>query len=161
MMGSADFLAQARTPVMGLCFDYWRSKGDGSRLPGRQHLQMEEMRAFLPFVILFDVVCHGGAYRFRQRLVGTHIVELFGRDTTGQFVDETSAPDHCVPVQARLTEIVETASPRFGVYHPPFPHLDFLEYEHLTLPLASDGRSVDMLFGVRCGLDRTQARAAS
>ncbi len=86
--------------------------------------------------------------------MGTHIVELFGRDTTGLYVDESSAAGHYESIALRLTAVVDTQQPSFGIYYPPAPHLDFLEYEHLTLPLAADGATVDMLFGVRCGLGK-------
>lgn len=153
-MPEPDFLSQARAPAVRACFDYWLSKKTPDRLPGRQHIDPTEMKPFLEFVILFDVERTEGGYRFRQRLVGTHIVELFGRDTTGLYVDETSAPTHYASVHQRLAGVVDTREPAFGIYYPPTPHLDFLEYEHLTLPLAADGTTVDMLFGVRCGLGR-------
>ena len=153
-MAEHDFLTQARSPALRACFDYWRTRTPPGRLPGRQHIDPVEMKPFLEFVILFDVERHAERYRFRQRLVGTHIVELFGRDTTGLYADESSTPGHYESVARRLAAVVDTLEPAFGVYYPPTPHLDFLEYEHLTLPLASDGATVDMLFGVRCGLGK-------
>lgn len=154
-MPDPDFLAQARSPAVGACFAYWQSKRKPGRLPGRQDIDPAEMKPFLEYVILFDVVREPGRpYRFRQRLLGTHLVELFGRDTTGHFIDESSAPSHYDPVLRRLAAVVDTHQPAFGIYYPPTPHLDFLEYEHLTLPLATDGSLVDMLFGVRCGLGK-------
>jgi hypothetical protein len=154
-MPEHDFLTQARAPAVRECYAYWQSKKKSGRLPGRQHIDPAEMKSFLEHVILFDVERPAsGGYRFRQRLVGTHIVELFGRDTTGFYVDESSSTSHYESVHARLSAIVDTKEPAFGIYYPPTPHLDFLEYEHLTLPLASDGRTVDMLFGVRCGLGK-------
>jgi len=136
------------------CYDYWQSKRRNERLPDRNDIVPAEMKSFLHHVILMDVERLADRYRFRQRLVGTHIVELFGRDTTGEYVDQTSAPHHYAAVYARLANIVDTGHPSFGIFYPPTPHLYFLEYEHLTLPLASDGRSVDILFGVRCGLSK-------
>lgn len=148
------FLAHARSPQVREMYVYWCGKCAGGRLPGRQDISPDEMAAFLPYVILFDVERHGGRYRFRQRLIGTHIVDLFGRDLTGVYVDQSSSPEHYAPAYARLSAVVETQQPVFGTYYPPTPHRDFIEYEHLTLPLASDGEIVDMLLGVRCGIGR-------
>ena len=149
---SAEFLIGARAPAVNACLEYWHGKCTGGRIPGRQHLDPGEMKSFLPYVIIFDVERHPSGYRFRHRLVGTHVADLFGSDMTGEYVDETSAAGGYTPILRQLSAVAETRAPSFGVYAPPTPHRNFIEYEHLTLPLAADGELVDMLFGVGCGL---------
>ncbi|MBV8538134.1 MAG: hypothetical protein JO128_21235, partial [Alphaproteobacteria bacterium] len=48
--------------------------------------------------------------------------------------------------------VVDEKALVYGISRSPARHLEFVDYEHLTLPLASDGQTVDMLFGIRCEL---------
>ncbi len=133
-------------------FDYWRSKTPASGLSGRQHVDPLEMKAFLPGVILIDVERQAAGLRFRVRLMGSHIVDMMGDDVTGRYLDESSPARHYPRVHARLTSIVETKQPAYGISPVPRETRDFMQYEHLTVPLAADGTTVDMLMGVRFGL---------
>ena len=146
-------LRQAKHPAIGACFAYWQAKqaarGDG-RLPGRQHIDPVEMATFLPYVVLFDVVRAAADYRFRHRLTGTHFVEIFGREVTGLYIEETGSLETFDDVYRRFAGVVNGKAPAYGVSPSPVKERDFLHYEHLTLPLAGDGETVDLLFGVRC-----------
>jgi hypothetical protein len=154
------FPSCARHPAVRQFYDYWLSKVAGDRIPGRYQVDPVEMKPFLRYVIMFDVERGGGPYRFRHRLVGTHIVELFADDVTGRYVDETSSPEEYPTVYKRLAVVVDRREPVYGLYHAPTPQREFAKYEHLTVPLSSDGRDVDVLLGVRCGLgfERTGRR---
>ncbi len=138
---------------VGLFYDYWRRKCPPGGLPSRRALDPAEMTQFLPCVTLLDVEQAGARRRFRVRLMGTHLVDLFGEDVTGQYLDETSASGgRDREILSRLEAIIETGRPAYGVAPVSRPNRDYIQYEHLTLPLASDGRAIDMLFGIRCGL---------
>ncbi|HEX9462057.1 MAG TPA: PAS domain-containing protein [Alphaproteobacteria bacterium] len=148
-------LKQAISPAIALCYRYWTGKralcGPG-RLPGREHLDPVEMVRFLAHVVLFDVVRNGSYYRFRHRLTGTHFAEIFGRDVTGLYIEQTGSLETFEAIYRRFTTIVDDKAPAYGISPSPVRDRDFLEYEHLTLPLATDGQTVDLLFGVRCVL---------
>jgi hypothetical protein len=45
--------------------------------------------------------------------------------------------------------IIDTRQPSFRVSPVPVRSREFLHYEHLTMPLARNGKTVDMLFGTR------------
>ncbi len=150
--------ATVRDRHVRLFHEYWLSKCVPGRLPGRRDIDPHEMRPFLPHVMMIDVERGpevkggGGRYRFRHRLVGTHLVDLFGEDMTGRYIDDMIEPEVYEDVHGRLAQIVDTRRPVYGISPISMPHRDFVEFEHLTAPLASDGATVDILLGVRCGL---------
>src|SRR3954471_8992298 len=92
--GRVIFPAEARDPRFRAFFDYWLGKAPPNRLPGRQHIDPLEMRRFLPYILLLDVVRETGRYRFQYRLVGTHVGELHGHSRIGDFVDGYANPAH-------------------------------------------------------------------
>lgn len=88
--------------------------------------------------------------RFRFRLVGTAIVDSFGLDTTGRYLEEVGFSDRAPSVQAHYGAVAATAEPSCHQVHFTRGSGRFLAYERLILPLASDGKSVDMLLGGIC-----------
>jgi len=142
--------ALAQTPHLRMCFDYWQSKCKWGRLPSRRDIDPAEMKGFLPSVILIEVERSGAGRRFRVRLMGTRLAEIFGQDVTGLYLDQICTPE----ARNVLTDVMDLKKPCYGVSRGLRPDRDFIEFEHLTLPLASNGERVDMLFGVRCRLDR-------
>jgi hypothetical protein len=141
---------QVHDPRTRLLWNYWAGKCGAGRLPGRRDLQPQEMKPFLPIVALVDVERRRGQPRFRIRLIGSEAAEIFGDDGTGRYIDDIVPPALLPAVQARLLSVAQTRRPAYGVQPVPRPHRDFVRYEHLTVPLASDGVTVDMLLGARC-----------
>lgn len=129
-------------------FAYWRAVHPADGLPGRQHIQPMDIVPLLPFVWLLDV--QHAPFRLRHRLVGTRIVDFMGQDPTGQWMDDAHPEIGITPdFFARYAEVVGTripswrrGRPRLGV------HRDFVVMENLLLPLARDGREVDMLLAL-------------
>lgn len=73
--------------VLTALHSYWGHQRRDRAVPDRRDLDPVDIGAgLLPNVALVDVV-DGGA-RFRNRLVGTAIVERWGFETTGRFLDE-------------------------------------------------------------------------
>jgi hypothetical protein len=148
------FPAEARDPRFRAFFDYWLSKApdDGRRLPGRQHIDPIEMRRFLPYILLFDVVHEGGRYRFRYRLVGTHVVDLHGHSRVGDYVDDYADPAHYQNnFYPEMMWIIEHRQPHFTIRKTPVNRENFTAYHRLKLPLAADGETVDMVIGLYIG----------
>lgn len=74
-------------PVLTALLAYWNYRRQGRAVPDRADISPVDIGAgLLPHVGLVDVV-DGGA-RFRNRLVGTAIIERWGFETTGKFLDE-------------------------------------------------------------------------
>ena len=132
-------------PKLQRLLRYWRSIHPPGGLPGRQHLDPMAIVDLLPGLWLLDV--QRAPFRLRYRLVGTRIVESIGREVTGEWLDEAH-PHVATEVDffARYRRVVETGVPnrRRGAAKL-WAHADYREVENAIFPLASDGRSVDML----------------
>ncbi|HVJ40134.1 MAG TPA: PAS domain-containing protein [Dongiaceae bacterium] len=137
--------------------DYWSAKREAGRLPGRGQIRPEELSGLLPYLILYDIVSATEGYRFRARLVGTHFVELLGKEISGRFLDEVAYAPRYPELHQRLVMVIETKLPDFGIASLNNPDRNFIQYGHLTLPLAEDGEHVDMLLGARIALDSLEA----
>ena len=147
-------LSLAESDIITSGYEYWvqRRAASGRSLPGRQHVDPVGMRSFLPHVVLIDVVRDGPHHRFRNRLNGSHVTQIFGRDGTGKYIEHTGFLHIFDDLYRRFSTVVDEKALVYGISPSPDRRLDFVDYEHLTLPLASDGQTVDMLFGVRCEL---------
>ena len=155
---ASDFVLpdNVRDSRVRLFFDYWKSKCRPERLPARGDIEPLEMVAFLPYVVLLDVERRPQAARFRYRLVGTEVVALFGYDPTGRYLDEATLSQLYPQVHGRLLSVVETKRPYYAILPVPLPNRDSVYAEILTVPMASDGDTVDLLLGIRCGLTQSQ-----
>ncbi len=125
---------------------YWRGKSGDGGLPGRRDIDMVDLRPdTLPDLFLLDVVREGDRLRYRYRLIGTRMAELAGRDPTGAFVDGFIDPSRVAEMHAWLDRTVTDPAP--WLYSAPiaFKHRDWKWSWRLSLPLASDGKNVDML----------------
>lgn len=125
---------------------YWRGKCRGPALPGRRDIDMVEIRPdALPDLFLLDVLRAGDRLRYRYRLIGTRMAELAGRDPTGEFVDGFIDPSRVAEMQAWLDRAVTDPAP--WLYSAPiaFKNRDWKWSWRLAMPLAADGKTVDML----------------
>jgi hypothetical protein len=127
-------------------YRYWQQRRPAPDvLPGRQHIDPLDFPDLLPGIWLLDV--QREPLRFRYRLVGTRIVEGIGREVTGQWLDE--AHPHVLATGGygdRYRDAVMSGA----VAHRRGParlwdHQDYREVENVLLPLAADGRTVDIL----------------
>jgi hypothetical protein len=131
-------------PIFRMVFDYWAARTEAGRLPGRQHIDPIELKSILPNLMLIDVERTGGRLRFKFRLIGTAITEANGRDVTGRYFDEIG--NFPGPVE-RMTRVVETAQPIYAMDVAGPADRSHITLRRLSLPLASDGKIVDMIFG--------------
>ena len=81
----------ADRPLHQALHDWWdRSRGENIA-PFRESLDPTKLRAHLGSLVLVE--CLPGLTDFRYRLIGTNIVEAFGRDSTGSTVATLYAAD--------------------------------------------------------------------
>jgi len=128
--------------------DYWRSllPAEGV-LPGRQHFDPLHIPALLPWVWMLDV--YRNPLRFKFRLIGTEHTRLSGRDVTGQWMDEVHRDATKVETWPQLVAAADRAEIRYRRGPPLFREQgEFSEMERLLLPMARDGRNVDMLLAI-------------
>lgn len=126
-------------------FAYWASLRRGASLPARVDLQPSNMKRLLPTVSLIDVV--GTPRDYRLRLAGTGLYGVYGREITGRKLPDvynTAAEEYW---RKELDKVVDERRPGVGVHSLAWrgaPHMSLL---WLRLPLASNGKDVDMILG--------------
>lgn len=132
-------------PKIKTLLDYWRSihPADGG-LPGRRHLDPIDIPELLPNIWMIDV--KRDPLRFRLRLVGTEIVRFTGRDATGRWLDEIYPGYAESDAFAFHSAVAREGKPGYrkgGMLSN--PSRSYIEAERLYLPLAEDGRQVDIV----------------
>jgi len=151
---TAFSLPKEAAPQIKALYTYWQSihpEGgpEGKALPGRRHFDPIDIPDLLPNIWLIDVVRdaqHDGAPRFRFRLVGTQIVKFTGRDATGLWLDEVYPAYETTEAYRAHRAVCESGEPHYrksGVISN--PGRKYVEAERLYLPLAEDGRTVDII----------------
>jgi hypothetical protein len=119
--------------------------------PGRQHIDPLSIATanarVIPHVWLLDV--ERDPYRFRFRLVGGALKRAGAVHRVGDYIDELVDPSVKPNLQHRLIDVCERRVPNFRCGPPQLPHDRFVDQVHrLSLPLARDGRIVDMILNV-------------
>ncbi|MEL3889422.1 PAS domain-containing protein [Ferrovibrio sp. MS7] len=129
----------------------WQDKTEAHKieargaLPSRAEFTPLEMRDFLSDLYMVDVA-HSG--RFRYRLIGTAITQRVGRDVTGKYFDQIYAPEVLENFCASFHWIARHKLPLRSYGTMAFSDQEYLSFEALEVPLASDGVTVDIILGV-------------
>jgi hypothetical protein len=122
--------------------------GRGSLLPGRPHIDPAAMPRLMPAIFFADGE-REPRLRFRIRLIGTRLARLFARDPTRRYADEIMPGVDESPLGTALRAVVESGLPNHGGGPVTLiPGKEHLKIERLLLPLADDGRTVDMVLGM-------------
>lgn len=139
-------------------YTYWRSKATGGRLPSRAAISPAEIPPLLPYIFLIDV--ERDPQRFRFRLIGTQIVQWAGRDVTGLYIDDPIYGPGGSKLGEEYAEVAARGLPLYTEQPAQRPERDWVFYERLVLPLAQDGRTVDILLCAADTLPLTPALRA-
>ncbi|WP_193173687.1 PAS domain-containing protein [Nisaea nitritireducens] len=123
--------------------DYWRGKKPGGKLPGRGHIDPTEIPDLLPHIGLIDVI--GSGSDFRYRLVGTHLNQVFGEDFTGTNVSETKIGAYGDFLTDLYRSVLSANGPIVSDSIFEFREKNHLKIRRILLPLARDGKEVDMI----------------
>ena len=162
-MAEAFSLPADAHPAMHQAHEYWLSVRPGADLlPGRQHLDPLAMPRVLPYAWLMEVhppLPGMDIPRFRFRLVGSHVDLGFGGPRTGCWLDEIEPEfNNSAAMQAHFVACARHGTPHHRRGQPHFRfNAEAAELERMMLPLAGDGRQVDMIFGCTVFYDSTGA----
>jgi hypothetical protein len=119
-------------------FRYWAESRGARPMPSRADLDPLAMKAALPHLMLIDVVGEG----FRYRLVGTQVVQDFGRDLTGKTVGQQLRPmPFAADVGALFARLRDRGVPVFTTGHHQTGDGVTHSVSRLLLPLGEDGRT--------------------
>lgn len=112
-------------------------------MPGRADIDPIDIPNLLPYVSLIDV--EQEPYRMRYRLIGTHITEAIGRDSTGRYFDELYEGRTLEEMVRRFSTVVRANLPARFIVKATFADKEYRHYETIHLPLSDDGKSVNMI----------------
>jgi hypothetical protein len=152
-----NFVQSLPWPDFRQLYSYWRSKAAHGMLPGRADISPFEMRTLLPRIFLLDVLRQpiGPTLGFRFRLAGTEHYDINGREITGREIGEIFEPEHVKQLRSTCVAVVTSARPTVERAHIALPGRGHIRFYRLLLPLAQDGRTVDMLLGYLRPIRRT------
>ena len=143
-------------------FAYWTSLRQAGRLPCRAQIDPWKLKKHLPNISLIDVVRGpDGQIGYRQRLAGTGLDLVYGREITGRALDEVYPDADAGYWREQLQKVVAAGRPTVGrhtVTHRPGGACSIV---WIRLPLASDGQTVDMILGYDTPVGASMARYAS
>jgi hypothetical protein len=152
-----DIASDLTSPRLKELFFYWRAKKGERVAPSRSDIQPQEIKRLLPIIYLMDVVPE--PQRFRFRLVGTGIVDYFGEEITGRYLDELELN---LPMDELLDQYREAVRER-RAFHRRWLYTKRdrrrLEYERIILPLSADGTAINMLLCAAAWKDIDATRA--
>ncbi len=136
-------------------FAYWASLRAPGRLPARRDIDPGCFKRHLPTVSLIDVT--GEPPEFRIRLAGTGLYGVYGREITGRSLAEVYAGSAVEYWRSELTQVVRERRPAVGAHNLAWRGASHLSILWLRLPLASNGRDVDMILGFDAVVGMSQA----
>lgn len=135
-----------QNPTLAFLRSYWDSKCAGRRMPARGDIRPSEMKEYLGWVLLVDVLDSGEDFRFRT--VGTRVTEYFLMDSTGKTVSEAFIPfgeDAVEAVLATHRKVSREAIALRTYGSAAVFDRAFLDFDAIFLPLSEDGRDVNMI----------------
>jgi hypothetical protein len=130
-------------------FAYWASLRRGSMLPGRAQLNPDSIKRHLPTISLIDVFTDriSGRRAYRQRLAGTGLYTVYGREITGQPLDEVYSAPAAQYWRDELDKVSQIGRPGVGFHSLAWRGQSHMSMLWLRLPLATNGVDVDMILG--------------
>jgi len=126
-------------------FAYWAQLRQRGGLPGRRDLDPARIKRLLPTVSLTQVI--GEPRDYRLRLAGTGLYGVYGGEITGKRLTDvynSAAADYW---RAELDQVVEQRRPRAGHHSMAWRGAAHMTLLWLRLPLATNGRDVDVILG--------------
>lgn len=134
-----------KDPTLLAIHRYWLDKRGDRLFPSRADIDPVDLAPHLGNLVLIDV--EQEPLRLRYRLIGTSITRAMDRDSTGKYYDEIYAEPLLGQIYASFRWMIEHRRPLRTFGEAFYPDRNFYEYETLNLPLAADGRRIDMVLG--------------
>jgi hypothetical protein len=139
-LGVSAVAARAHEEV----FSYWASLKRDGRLPSREDINPFRLKRLLPTISLIDF---DDAGQYRQRLAGTGLYTVYGREITGRTLPDVYTGAVADYWREQLDKVMAERRPLVGCQNMAWrgaPHMSILWQR---LPLSSNGTDVDMILG--------------
>ena len=101
----------ARTPELVALWRYWRSKLDGRPVLPRADFFPGDIPELLQVLTLTELTLEG---RLRYRIVGGKVVEAYGFEATGKYLDEFLSPERLKVAHLHIGTALARARPVFS-----------------------------------------------
>lgn len=137
------FRAQLVIPEQRQLYDYWLERAGDRSMPARKDISPVDFPRLLPGVSLVDVAPEDE--RFRVRLAGTRLREIYEREITGLYLDEFDWGEHRDYWMSAYAHVAGTGRPAQGVVRGPRVSKEHLVQFWLRLPLSATAGRVDMI----------------
>lgn len=126
-------------------------------MPSRTEISPGDIPELLPLLSLIDVEHESS--RFRVRLAGTSLYDIYNGEITGKYVDELGWGQNRNYWQTAYSRVVDARSPAQGIVKAP-PHLcDHLIQFWLRLPMSNDSKRVNMILSYDAFIPVSRAEA--
>ena len=143
MTSSSRARPTIESPRLRALHDYWNQRRGGRAMPARSDIDPVDIPRLLPNLLLLDV--EPGTGRLKVRVAGTTVVEMYGSDYTGRYLDEIDFGDRRAAVLFDYTTCLQTRQ-IYVSEHSFWTDRDVTyRIERLILPLSDDGRTVSHL----------------
>lgn len=127
--------------------DYWNTLAPPGTLPSPKQIDPLDIPPdILPYIFKISVDWQDEEPRFTYRLSGTQLTKEYGREITGM-TPRTAFPTNFAELEAAYTIAVKRTVPSLHRYRLPIRNKEHRIVERLICPCASDGETVDMMFG--------------
>lgn len=124
---------------------WWQGAASAAGLvPGRRHFDPVEFGAGLPYYFLVDVESE---IEFQFRLAGGIFVEIWDSNFAGKSVGEETFGENWPSAVALYKSVCASRRPTLSLERLVVAGHGELTYRVLLLPLAADGKTVDMVLG--------------
>jgi hypothetical protein len=145
----SDFAPTARREAISsirarALFDWWIAKRGAQPMPVRGGFLAEELAAWWPDLILYDVEKSGGTNRLRFRVHGDNAARADGGNFTGRFLDEVLPPESTELILSCYAAVIDTRLPLYSRSHRFSREGHNIGFERLLLPFG-DGPVIQIL----------------
>lgn len=141
----ATDLLEAFGGRFGRFLDYWRACRGDRVAPRRADVDPLDIPDLLPFLSLIEVLRE--PLRFRYRVIGTAVVEGFGRDATGRYIDESLYGGEAAAIASTHARLVAEVRPFHRRARMHYTGKGWQVLDALEVPLVDDGGRVTHIFG--------------
>jgi hypothetical protein len=126
--------------------EIWRTKAGDLPMPARSHLTPRDLKDVLRNIVVFERVAKSPA-RYMFRLIGTALTEVAGHVTGKTF--EECVPSELVPRWNECGDLVlEGHQPLRFIGRVHLRGREYLDAEHLYVPLANDAGEPTFIMGL-------------
>ena len=98
-------------------FDWWAGRLAGRAMPSRRDFLAEELAAWWPDLILYDVERDGGGSRLRFRVHGNNAAVADGGNFTGRYLDEVLPRESASQILDCYSAVLSTKLPLYSRSH--------------------------------------------